>query len=130
VAELPGQARHFGVAEANRLVPLLEATFLRIRAELSRLDEIAVDHLARLRAERDSRLRRIQEELETLADLGIEVKAVDGLVDFRAMREGRTVYLCWRYGEPEVSHWHELDTGFAGRQRIDTIDAFAPSYDC
>ena len=28
------------------------------------------------------------------------------------------VYLCWRLGEPEVGHWHDLDAGFAGRQKL------------
>jgi hypothetical protein len=28
------------------------------------------------------------------------------------------VYLCWRAGEAEVAYWHELDAGFAGRQRL------------
>jgi len=41
-----------------------------------------------------------------------------GLVDFLGRREGRDVYLCWRYDEEQVSHWHDLDTGFAGRQAI------------
>jgi hypothetical protein len=60
--------------------------------------------------------------------MGIEVKAADGLVDFRALLGGRTVYLCWRFGEPSISHWHELEAGFSGRQRIDNPDAFTPSY--
>jgi hypothetical protein len=40
-------------------------------------------------------------------------------VDFPALREGREVYLCWRLGEDEVGYWHELTTGFAGRQPLD-----------
>jgi hypothetical protein len=40
------------------------------------------------------------------------------LVDFRALMEGREVYLCWLLGEEEVTHWHELDAGFAGRQSL------------
>ena len=35
-----------------------------------------------------------------------------------SLRDGREVYLCWRLGEPEVSHWHELNAGFAGRQPL------------
>jgi hypothetical protein len=31
---------------------------------------------------------------------------------------GREVYLCWRLGEPDVAHWHELEGGFAGRQKL------------
>jgi hypothetical protein len=39
-------------------------------------------------------------------------------VDFPSLREGRIVYLCWRLGEDEVAWWHEVDAGFAGRQRL------------
>ena len=61
--------------------------------------------------------------------LGVEIKGLDvGLVDFPGEMEGRPVYLCWRYGEPSVSHWHELETGFSGRQPIDDPDAFMPTY--
>jgi hypothetical protein len=28
------------------------------------------------------------------------------------------VYLCWRFGEQGIVHWHELDTGFAGRKPL------------
>jgi hypothetical protein len=50
----------------------------------------------------------------------IELKDIQtGLIDFRAMREGREIYLCWRLGEPEVKYWHELMTDFDGRQPLD-----------
>lgn len=132
------EARHFGVAEANRYVPLLQRTFTVVRAELQRLQEIVAAlesgkadtaSAERLAAERSSRLKRVEAEMETLTDLGIEVKAVDGLVDFRALLDGRTVYLCWRFGEDTVGYWHELDAGFAGRQPISDPAAFARSYD-
>ena len=42
-----------------------------------------------------------------------------GLVDFPSMREGREVYLCWvEQEEDEIAYWHDLDAGFAGRQRL------------
>ncbi len=48
-----------------------------------------------------------------------EVKRIeDPLIDFPSMREGREVYLCWRPEESEITYWHELDTGFAGRRPI------------
>ena len=51
--------------------------------------------------------REIEKFRPELAALGVEFKdAVLGLVDFPAERDGRTVYLCWRLGEPEVEHWH------------------------
>jgi hypothetical protein len=41
-----------------------------------------------------------------------------GLCDFPHQRDGRVVYLCWKQDEEEVSWWHDLDSGFAGRQPI------------
>ena len=40
------------------------------------------------------------------------------MVDFHSRIEGRDVFLCWRLGEEEITHWHELDAGFAGRQEL------------
>lgn len=68
--------------------------------------------------------RQVEEALEAavkqLQDWGIELKDLQrGLVDFPTLKEGRVVYLCWQVGEPEIAFWHEIDTGFAGRQPID-----------
>ena len=56
---------------------------------------------------------------DELKSLRIELKDyLTGLLDFPCLMDGREVFLCWRLGEPEVSFWHELDKGFAGRKRI------------
>lgn len=61
----------------------------------------------------------IQRNLRAIQELGIEVKDINlGLVDFLARRGERDVYLCWHYDEPSITHWHELDAGFAGRQPL------------
>lgn len=132
--------RYFGVEEANRLIPLLTRTFEQVRPWVARAHVIVREleslqdagagpqRTAPLRTERDALLERIQSELEQFQELGVEIKAADGLVDFRALKSGRPVYLCWRYGEPEVAHWHELDGGFAGRQPVVRASDFAPSY--
>jgi hypothetical protein len=42
-----------------------------------------------------------------------------GLVDFPALRDGREVYLCWvEQEEDEIGYWHELESGYAGRQPL------------
>jgi hypothetical protein len=52
--------------------------------------------------------------------LGAIVKDLDeGLVDFPALREGEEILLCWRLGEPDVAHWHDLEEGFRGRRPLD-----------
>ena len=65
---------------------------------------------------------RLDKLVHQILDLGAEVKDINiGLMDFRALRNGREVYLCWRLGEPEIQFWHEIEAGFAGRQSIDTF---------
>lgn len=55
-----------------------------------------------------------------ILEMGAEIKDINtGLLDFRALKDGREVYLCWHYGEDDIQFWHELDAGFAGRQSID-----------
>jgi hypothetical protein len=58
--------------------------------------------------------------LHEIQDMGIEVKDLStGLIDFVALKDGREVYLCWKYGEGSIQFWHEIEAGFAGRQLID-----------
>lgn len=56
---------------------------------------------------------------EEVESLGAVVKDPQvGLVDFYGRVDGRLVWLCWKYGEEEVAHYHALDEGFAGRKAI------------
>jgi hypothetical protein len=61
----------------------------------------------------------MREYVKELGELGIELKDFDtGLIDFPSQMDNREVYLCWRLGEEEVAHWHEIDAGFSGRRKI------------
>ena len=49
----------------------------------------------------------------------IQVKDVArGLVDFPAIIGGKEVFLCWEQDEEDIEYWHELDAGYAGRERL------------
>jgi hypothetical protein len=62
---------------------------------------------------------RLDELVHRILDTGVQIKDINtGLLDFSALKDGREVYLCWRYGEGEIAFWHEVDAGFAGRQSI------------
>lgn len=131
------QTRTFGLDEANRLVPHLTRTFetvrglvARTRALQARVCLLPKESSARatLEAERDTLVQKVKQELAALDEIGVEIKDVEGLVDFRAQMDGRTVLLCWRYPEARVDHWHELDSGFAGRRLIDNGHAFERSF--
>jgi hypothetical protein len=67
--------------------------------------------------------------VKTLADLEgvlmefqrreIQVKDIGrGLVDFPAVIGGKEVFLCWEQDEEDIEFWHELDAGYAGRERL------------
>jgi hypothetical protein len=58
-------------------------------------------------------------EVKALDDAGCLVKDIDeGIVDWYANRGNRDVLLCWKLGEKQVTYWHDLDSGFAGRRPI------------
>jgi hypothetical protein len=70
-----------------------------------------------------SKMVREFERLDALVyqvqDTGVLFKDINlGLLDFSALKEGREVYLCWKYGEQDIAFWHEIEAGYAGRQPI------------
>lgn len=127
--------RFFTVEEANRTLPLVSRIMADIVEENGRLQELlpslkeargrarrnpaALEALGRLRTEVAAISARLEGYLEELAKVGCVFKGPQGLVDFYSMREGRPVFLCWRYGEDEIRWWHELEGGFAGRQELE-----------
>ncbi len=49
----------------------------------------------------------------------ILVKDIDrGLLDFPAIIGGKEVFLCWEKDEDHVEFWHDLDTGYSGREPL------------
>ena len=97
-----------------------------LREELAEMTRTASGNGHLLEAEVDRKRRealtlanRLNELLAEINGLGCELKGLEeGLIDFPAERDGRTVSLCWKLGEERVSYWHELDAGFAGRQPL------------
>ncbi len=129
--------RLFTLDEANELVPTLSNLFSRLEEERSRLD-VLLPEIERAAAKAiygggsvDGRayvnsLERIAELLGEVADLGVLVKDPEsGLCDFPCERDGDLVLLCWKQGEPEVSWWHGLDTGYRDRRSIEELPGMA-----
>lgn len=83
-------------------------------------DAVAVNgELRRLRLRMQGLIDQMQAGVARLDELGITLRDIQsGLIDFPALVNGRQVWLCWRLGEGPVDWWHELTTGFDGRQRL------------
>lgn len=127
----------FTVEEANRTLPLVS----RIVQDLVRdheawEDKVREFELATVGSSPDHpdaiaellqyEAQRLATEIEgyiaELNELGVICKGMDtGLVDFRGQLEGREVFFCWKLGEPSVQYWHELDAGFVGRQKLQSL---------
>jgi hypothetical protein len=67
-------------------------------------------------------VRAIVETRELLGEFHereILIKDVErGLVDFPAIIGGKEVFLCWEKDEEDIEFWHDLDTGYAGREKL------------
>jgi len=128
--------RYFTLEEATSLLPCLTEVLVAMQARKRELDRLRQDLVeAAAQASGDGHLQErelarkrnaVEEAASTLSDmarqitdLGCELKGIDeGLIDFRALREGREVYLCWRLGEERIAFWHDIEAGFGGRQPL------------
>jgi hypothetical protein len=124
--------RVFSLREANQTLPLVARIIRDIvegHRKISELDSQAhrlaeggqAPQAEELRDQIHDLLVMVDDYVEELHQIGCEFKdPFQGLVDFPARMGGdRLVYLCWKMGEPDIRYWHELHSGFAGRQPID-----------
>jgi len=73
----------------------------------------------RLRGQIEDVARSINGYLEELEQVGCVFKGFEqGLVDFYGKLDGREVFWCWKVGEDRIDHWHDLESGYAGRQPV------------
>jgi len=131
----------FTVDEANALLPgirpvveaLLE-TFREIRGEIQQTANeagIAVGspELTRMLESRGRAPRlfeRVKGLIERIHETGCLVNGPEaGLIDFPCLYNNEIVFLCWKYDEARVGHWHRIPDGFAGRRPL--LDDSAPA---
>jgi hypothetical protein len=122
--------RHFTREEANALLPQLTAMLDRLcEAKDDLTDTEAHEALSESApgnggGEEGKQVGvaflEVRRLLETIEQSGIVLRDIDrGLVDFPAVLDGLEVYLCWELGEDEVGYWHDLETGYGGREPLD-----------
>ena len=127
-------AKQFTVAEANSALPLVSRIvrdiveqYRQVMAYHAQLQEGDLpdserDRLESARSEATDKLDNLTNEL---ADIGCELKDWEsGLIDFPARMHRRDVCLCWKLGEEQITQWHEVYAGFAGREPSTAADDF------
>ena len=121
----------FTVEEANELLPAIVPKLIRIRELYAKLAVLRDSARAAASASQFgggmeggagyvNTLYKVGQLTTEFHDLGVELKDYEsGLIDFPSLRSDRVVLLCWKLGEgEEIEWWHEVEAGFAGRQRI------------
>lgn len=122
--------RYFTIEEANSLLPEIEPLMARLlerRAKVVRqrkeIADILEDGTSDVGGAVPSELVQdfiaIERLVRRIRSYGCIIKDVNtGLIDFLSERDGREVFLCWRYGEPRIEFYHELHSGFLGREHV------------
>ena len=127
----------FSIEQAEALLPQLRDILLEMQHCKREIDDVRGDlgqaaqsatgnghvkdevTLGEKRRRAEALVEQLNDGLARINALGVELKDIDqGLLDFPHEREGRVVNLCWKLGEERIGWWHEIDTGFAGRQPI------------
>jgi len=124
----------FTIDEARALLPVLQpdvemllSTFGEIRAEIEAaagrtgLAPGSPDLAGHLQAR--GVVPRLFDEVKQIVERihlhGCLVNGPEaGLIDFPCLYDNEIVFLCWKFGEPTVSHWHRIADGFAGRRPL------------
>jgi hypothetical protein len=132
-------SKTFTVAEAQVLLPVLEALLRRAQGMAARADaleremqalsqriflvggmHVDVVAAARRRGERDKAAQNAKDTLAEIDAIGVTVQDLqEGLLDFPCQLGGETVLLCWKIGEPMITHWHGLEDDYSARKPLD-----------
>jgi hypothetical protein len=126
--------RIFSLAEAEALLPTLRSLLGEIGAAWNHVRELnpevqkardasAFDGFSKAGVEYVESVSHLMLLIHQIKELGVHLKdAEKGLCDFPYIRRGKMVYLCWQLGEDRIEYWHDIETGFAGREPLDETD--------
>ncbi|HWZ50852.1 MAG TPA: DUF2203 domain-containing protein [Granulicella sp.] len=132
-------SKTFTVAEAQVLLPVLDSLLRRAQTMATRAGEldgemqalsqriflaggmhVDVVAAARRRAEREKSVQGAKDTLGEIGAIGVQVQDLEtGLLDFPCQIGGETVLLCWKMGEPAITHWHGLEEDYSARKPLD-----------
>jgi hypothetical protein len=122
--------KHYRREEADALLPQIRRWLQRLNHLRCEVDRAEKRITSMMRPGHDvggdlvnrwiRSLAEMQELLGEFHRREILIKDLErGLLDFPAIIGGKEVFLCWEQDEDNVEFWHDLDTGYGGRERLD-----------
>ena len=125
----PRFTKHYTREEARALLPALTAWLNQLHGLNQRLELLDKRLSQSLGFGDDLGGGTVNESIRLIADMReiwkefhsreILVKDLDrGLLDFPAFVGGKEVFLCWEKGEEDVEFWHDLESGYSGREKL------------
>lgn len=122
-------SKHYTLEEARALLPDVRKWLAEIEAlqEQLRLLDLRLSSL--ISSGDDVGGETVNTSIKTQAKLqgalwefesrSIQVKDLErGLIDFPALRNGKEILLCWEKDEDDIEFWHDLESGYPGRERL------------
>jgi hypothetical protein len=120
---------HYTREEARSLLPSVRKWLQQLKEIRDWLREAETESETGLREGRDlggqkvntwvKRRCQLQQAAREFESREIQIKDIDrGLIDFPAVIGGREVFLCWEQDEDDIEFWHDLESGYAGRERL------------
>ena len=121
--------RHYTIDQANAALEFVCERLERLRENRAKLDDEEAraalteagpsnggGEPGRVVSEAFVGLQRALGELQAMEIVLRDLER--GLVDFPSLRDGEEIYLCWEEGEDEIAFWHDIESGYAGRQPL------------
>ena len=127
---MPNQfSQHYTREEARDLLPQVRNWIRRLQTIEPKLKLSDQQISSVIQSGQDAGGALVHQSIRNLAELReilfefkkreIFLKDVErGLVDFPSFVQGREVFLCWELDEEDVEFWHDIDTGYSGREKL------------
>lgn len=121
--------KHYTLQEARALLPSVRQWLEELGRHQDRLKTLDRRISQILSRGEDAGGPSVNTLIKTLAECQVVLKnfrtrqiqikdLARGLLDFPSWRNGREVFLCWEKDEDDIEFWHDLESGYAGRERL------------
>ena len=138
-----GTVKTFTLKEANAMLPYVSKIFEKVTSLNDQIKSITFDienlvsiwgkdvlenghidneYYFSMVSQRENTFQNLIKIVGDMQSMGCVIKDIDkGLIDFYYDNEGELVFLCWKYGEDKIMHWHPVDGGFTNRSSINQL---------